>query len=95
MKKSILESLYNGDLLPFECPNSKVPELKEIQKKIESEEEYLKQKLSTDDCKRLEDLQDLICDSQNINETEIFSHGFAIGAFLMLDAQRIIEKIVK
>ena len=79
--KSILQLLYNGEIFPSELIIPKGPEYRQINKKIEEE----KQKLSEEDCKRFEELDDLCCQSYSMRAKESFLYGFKLGALIIAE----------
>lgn len=85
MTYSIMEALFDGRIIPWERRSVMSEERREIEKKIEDEKRYFIQKMSLDDCKRFEELQGLFSDAAFDEEVDIYSHGFTLGALLMLE----------
>lgn len=83
--KSILHDFYYGRVIPWERRNPYAEEQREINRKIESEERYFVGKMSLDDCKRFEAFKNLLSQAYSMDEVDIFSHGFKLGALFMLE----------
>ena len=83
--KSILQALYDGEIFPDELIVPKDPEYRPIHRKISAEKEYLKQKLTEEDYKRLEKIDNLLCQATSMSAYEAFSYGFKLGAILMIE----------
>jgi len=73
--KSILQALYDGEIFPDELIVPKDPEYRPIHRKISAEKEYLKQKLTEEDYKRLEKIDNLLCQATSMSAYEAFSYG--------------------
>jgi hypothetical protein len=84
-----MEALFDGRVIPWERRNTHTPERKELEAKIQNEKRYFIEKMSLDDCQRFEALEGLYNDSAFDEEVDIYSHGFTLGALLMLE---IMEK---
>jgi hypothetical protein len=85
MSKSILESLYHGKISPYSRPAVSTPERKELAKRIQAEKEYFTGKMSPDDIRRFDNLEDLLSADFHNENADIFSNGFSLGALLMLE----------
>ena len=83
--KSILQSLYDGKLYPSALVMPKDPEYHSVNMKIEKEKEYFEEKLSEEDYKRFEALNDLYDRSFIMHETESFISGFKLGALMLIE----------
>lgn len=83
--KSILNGLYNGDIIPWErhSPNSK--QQHELIRKIESEERYFMEKMSLDDCQRFQELSYLHIELSVSDEGNLFSYAFSLGMLLAME----------
>jgi len=90
MYNSILESLYHGEINLNERKAICTPPKDEIERKIQAEKEYFHNEFSPDVCKRLEKLENLYTEAFGIENIEIFTHGFKIGALMMLE---ILEEV--
>lgn len=88
MPKSILESLYYGKISPYSRPNADTPERRERAKKIQAEKEYFTEKMSPEDVRRFENLEDLLSADFHAENADVFSNGFALGAMLMLEIMK-------
>jgi hypothetical protein len=87
--KSIMEALFDGQVIPWERRYRMSGERKAIEEKIQREKRYFMEKMSLDDCQRLEGLENLYNEAAHDEEIDIYSHGFTLGALLM---QEIMEK---
>ena len=85
MPQSILEALYNGELVPGERPYNSSPGRKSLAEKIESEQRYFMEKMSLDDCQRFQALECLHVEAGIEDEARVYSYGFALGALLMVE----------
>ena len=87
MIKSILQQLFDGEIFPAEHINlaKTNKEYREINHDIENEKEYFFNILSSTDVERFDKLnasQDL---STEIYGGECFSHGFRLGASILIE----------
>jgi hypothetical protein len=57
--QSILHSLFNGRIIPWERREPRSKERLEVIRKIECEERYFIEKMSSDDCHRFQALSNL------------------------------------
>ena len=87
----MLRELYFGKVIPWERKNHKCEEQAQLIQEIEDEEQYFIDKISPDDSKRLQALFSLYSKLAISEEAEIFSYGFTMGAFLMIDMQDEVE----
>ena len=94
MSQSIINALYNGKIIPWERRKSMSAERKAIEKKIEAEKRYFSDKMSLDDCQRLNTLGDLILEAAFDEHEEIYAHGFTLGALLMIEVMEMKEAII-
>lgn len=83
--KSILHDLYIGKVTPWERRISDNPKYKEIIKKLDEEEHYLMDKLSTKDVQHLQDFKKLSYQAMAIDEVEIFKAGYKLGALMIME----------
>ena len=79
MKKSLVEALYFGDISPFSRRRPPRPEQEAVFKKIETEREYLKSRLSADDVQRLENWETLLADASAQEGGDCFAGGVKLG----------------
>ena len=91
--KSILRSLYNGDIIPLERRPSYNEKHREILRKIEDEERYFMQKMSLDDCERFQALSNLHMELFASEEDNLFSYAFTLGLLLAMDVGKEAEVI--
>ncbi len=95
--KSILHSLYNGDIIPWERRNPDSEKHREILRKIEDEERYFMAKMSLDDCARFQALSSLhmqLSQLSTAEENNLFSYAFTLGMLLTMDVMKEAEGIL-
>ena len=85
MPYSIMEALFDGRIIPWERRNTASAERRVLEEKIESERRYFVDKMSSDDGQRFQSLESLLADAAFDEEVEIYSHGFTLGALLLLE----------
>jgi len=85
MQYSIMEALFEGKIIPWERQNSYSSERLALEDKIESEKRYFTKKMSSDDCERFQTLEDLYLEATFDEQVGIYSHGFTLGALLMME----------
>jgi len=90
---NILRGLYNGKIIPWERREPRNEELLEIVRKIEYEERYFMEKMSLDDCQRLQALSNLYSAMTTVGEENVFSYGFTLGLLLTMDVMKEAEII--
>ena len=78
---SILHDLYYGKIIPCERCNLKKEEEHEIVRQIAKEEKYFSEKMSPEDSARFQGLSELYTQLLELEESEMFSYAFTIGAF--------------
>jgi len=93
MQKSIFESVYYGKNVPYERRVNLSPERRELEGRINAEKQYFAEKLSPDDCRRFEELVNLYSQANLDDEVNIFSHGFTVGALLLLEITKKAEEL--
>ena len=81
---AILADLYYGRISPWERSPTRSAESREIDRKIEDEKRYFIQKMSLDDCQRFQELENLYSQSSGAEQVDAFTHGFKLGAKLMV-----------
>jgi hypothetical protein len=91
--QSILHSLFNGRIIPWERREPRSKERLEVIRKIECEERYFIEKMSSDDCHRFQALSNLYSEIVSTEEENIFSYGFTLGLLLMLDVMNQSESL--
>lgn len=82
---SILTDLYYGRISPWERRPAHIEERRENSRKIEDEKRYFIQKMSLDDCRRFQELENLYTQYGDIEQVDAFSCGFKLGAELMAE----------
>lgn len=89
MSYSIMEALFNGRVIPWERRGNMTDERRKIEEKIQREKRYFIEKMSLDDCQRFERLEELFNSSSHCEDVDTYSHGFTLGALLMME---VMEK---
>lgn len=87
--KNIMAVLFDGRVIPWERRCRMSDERRAIEEKIQSEKRYFIEKMSLDDCQRFERLENLYSEAAHDEETDIYSHGFTLGALMMME---VMEK---
>jgi hypothetical protein len=82
-RRTIFESLYYGDIIPFERKVQRTKENIALHKKIENELRYFAEKMSLDDNKRFEEFQNLHAQSSGYEQEDAFAYGFKFATMLM------------
>jgi len=85
MFNSILEQLFHGRINPFERKIPFTPERTETEQKIQRAKEYFRRELSTENYKRLDELETLYTESSDFENIYYFKHGFTLGALIMVE----------
>ena len=83
--KSILEELHNGFVYPAELIHSDDPEYRLVNENISEEIDYFTAKLSEEDGKRFEKLDQLFSQSSYMYGTASFVYGFRLAASIMVE----------
>ncbi|MFB5269254.1 DUF6809 family protein [Paenibacillus enshidis] len=83
--QNVLESLYYGDLAPHEQSASQSPEYRLLNEQITASLNHWKKKLAEEDFDELEALTDLYHQVQGIDMASSFTHGFKLGAAMMIE----------
>jgi len=83
--KSIFEELYNGSVHPAEQICSTDPEYCPVNQKISEEIDYFTAKLSEEDSKRFEKLEQLFGWSSHMHATASFVYGFRLSTLMMIE----------
>lgn len=94
MSFPIMEALFNGRIIPWERSNADTPERKALEEKIEHEKRHFVEKMSMDDCKRFQDLENLYLQSSFDEQEQIYIHGFTLGALLMMEVMENKEGVI-
>ncbi len=89
MSYSIMEALFDGRVIPWERRCSITDEHRRIEAQIQREKRYFIEKMSLEDCQRLEQLESLYFSAAHCEEVDTYSHGFTLGALLMAE---LLEK---
>ena len=93
MSYSIMEALFDGRVIPWERRINMTDKRQAILQKIESERCYLREKMSPDDHRRFLEFEDLLASNSYCEDVDIYSHGFTLGALLMLEVLERKETI--
>lgn len=81
----MLKALYSGKIIPWERHKRDSDEKREVLRKIQAEENFITEKLSTEDRERFNNLIYLYKQLAEFTEIEVFSFAFSFGALLMVD----------
>ena len=87
--KNILQDLYDGHISYEERPYIRTIEEKAVDRKIEDEKRYFIEKMSLDDCKRFQELENLYTQSSDYGQYNAFSYGFKLATALMCTVLRM------
>lgn len=93
--QSILRSLYNGRIIPWERTSQYSEKQLALLSTIEKEEHYFLDKLPIEDQERFQKLSDLRSEWALCEEDDLFSYAFSLGALLMLDVAAERQNICK
>lgn len=94
MSYSIMEALFDGRVIPWERRNTHTSERKALEEKIENEKRHFIEKMSIDDCKRFQDLENLLGNATFDEEVDIYSHGFMLGMLLMMEVMEKKDSVI-
>jgi len=83
MSGNILHDLYNGQFNAWSRRSAGTVESKAVRIKIDDENRYFMQKMSPDDCRRFEELDNLYFKYSDFEQADAFSYGFRLGTILM------------
>lgn len=86
--KTILHDLYFGNISPLEHRFPEDPELILVNLQIEEGREKLSQRMTEEDRKQLEELENLYASAALLENIEIFSLGFKLGTKMLLEVFR-------
>lgn len=93
--KSILEELHDGRIFPAELILPKDPQYRPLSQKISDAMKTWREKLSETDYQRLEALMNLHSQSDAMEATAAFAHGFKLGALIMMEVLEDREEVVR
>jgi hypothetical protein len=79
----ILIDLYYGRISGWERHRLRTTEEKTVNRKIEAEKRYFIEKMSLDDCKRFQELENLYTQAHGFDEIDAYRYGFKLGVMLM------------
>ena len=93
--KSILEELHDGAVYPAEliCPTD--PEYRPMNQKISEEIDYFTSKMSEEDGKRFDKLDELFSRSSYMYATASFIYGFRLATLIMIEVYNGKGKITR
>ena len=94
MSYSIMEALFDGRIIPWERKNTNTPERMELERRIDRERQLLTEQLTSTYQEHLMNFEDLIGHAALDENIEIYSHGFTLGALLMLETMEKKEQII-
>jgi hypothetical protein len=89
-----MEALFDGRVIPWERRANMTDERREVEEKIQQEKRHFIEKMSLDDCQRFEQLENLYGEAAHMEEVDIYSHGFTLGALLMMEVMEKKEAII-
>lgn len=92
--KSIFEVLYYGKINPFGRKVPSNPEKEEVESKIQVEKDYFRNELSPDVYERLDRLESLYTEASDMENIDLFTHGFRIGALIMLEVLAEADTVI-
>lgn len=81
---TVLHDLYYGRISPWERRPVCNEESLELGRKIEDEKRYFVQKMSLDNCRRFQELENLYTQCSDIDQLDVFSNGFKLGVKFMV-----------
>ncbi|MDF2926593.1 MAG: hypothetical protein K0R57_5507 [Paenibacillaceae bacterium] len=90
----ILDGLYAGKIVPEELIRPRDPEYSSINKKIVAMMGACRTKFSEEDFKLVEDMLDLLAESNSMESKASFSQGFKLGGLIMLEVLAAKEEFV-
>ena len=91
--KSILRSLYNGKIIPWERRETQNEVCLGLVRKIEDAEQHFIQTLPPGDKERFQSLLTLQAELSAVQEENNFAYGFAFGLLLMTDVMNEAESM--
>jgi len=80
-----MEALFDGRVIPWERRNADSAERNALETRIENDRRHFIEKMSLDDCQRFQAFENLLTEAAFDEEVAIYSHGFTLGALLMLE----------
>lgn len=83
--KSILESLYNGEVYPFEQIVSHDPEYRPTCRKISELARTIKESLPQPEAKLFDEIENLQVNTSTMHGFANFTYGFRLGILLTLE----------
>ncbi|MDL2234629.1 hypothetical protein LJC07_00555 [Christensenellaceae bacterium OttesenSCG-928-L17] len=81
--KSILHQLYGGEINPYEETCVTTNDYRRVNRQIQAEKRYFTERMSADDRKRFEALENLYGDSSEMESQKAFCIGFKLAARLL------------
>ena len=93
--KSLLEALYADEITPWQSNSSKTDKRQALLKQIENEEHYFSEKMSSDDYKRFQSLEDLLTLADHLESADVYARGFSLGALLMQEILALRERLMQ
>ncbi|RAV06403.1 DUF6809 family protein [Paenibacillus sp. YN15] len=92
--KTILEALYHGQIYPNELIMPSQPEYRAASRQVAAQTEQWRKRLGKEVFRELEEYIDL-CDSvESMHAEAAFSHGFRLGANLIMEIMSNREELV-
>ena len=86
MKNNILQQLYDGDMFPAERTVPKCPGYRETVHTFSDEQQHFYDTLGEEGRKRFDDLSNLRCELEGMENYASFASGFRLGVCLTVEA---------
>lgn len=83
MKQNFINDLYYARYRPYERKVQQSAEMIAVNQRIEKERAYFLEKLSPEDCRRFQELEDLFARSSGYHSVDAFGFGLRYGAYFM------------
>lgn len=93
--KSLLQSLFDGEISPEELILPKDPKYQSLNQKISDEKKYFENMLSEEDNQRFIELDDFFCHRCLMESEASFMYGFRLGAMLMVEVFMEKDELVR
>lgn len=87
-----IEELYAGELYPAEKINGHGEEFEELEKAIDELWKELRGMLSKDEFAQVEQLSDLMRQSESIRNSEGFAYGFKLAVQLIFEGMKPLDR---
>ncbi len=94
MSYSIMEALFEGEIIPWERRTVHTKEHKALMEKYQREKQQFIETISSEDGKTFKHLEEMYMQVAFDEEVQIYSHGFTLGALLMMEVLEKKESII-